>query len=354
MGKVRIGFAGVGFMGQVAHLRNYLRNADCEIVAVAEPRRDLAKKVAERYGIPKIYENHLQLAEDPDVDAVVASQPHLLNGHIAIPLLRSGKSVFVEKPIAGSYEEAADMVEAAHAGGAKLMVGFMKRYDSGVNAAKERLDGFRRSGALGAAALINAYCFGGDWIRGVEPPLETAEPVPSNPDFRPRNPAWMSPARQQAFNLYMNIFAHNINLVRYLHPGPVTARAALLREPLPGEERWQQATLLESQGVPIALYGAGVASDWWEERTEFYFDKGWVRVITPSPLVQQDSARVEVWRGDLHEAARVQGEPYWAFRAQADHFVACVRDNREPRSSGEDSLEEMRIMEDVFRKGEWV
>lgn len=349
MGKVKIGFAGVGFMGQVAHLRNYVRNEQCEIVAIAEPRQELARKVAERYGISKIYKSHLELAEDPDVEAVVASQPHLLNGHIAIPLLRAGKSVFIEKPMAGSYEEAVDMLEAANAGGAKLMVGFMKRYDEGVNLAKERLDAFRASNEMGAQAFINAYCFGGDWIRGVEGPLTANDPEVSNPDFRPRNPDWMTEAQQEAFNLYMNIFAHNINLVRYLFPGRIEARAALLRE-----GTFQQSTLLESDGVPINLYGAPVRASWWEEKTELYFDNGWVRVATPSPLSQQDSARIEIYRGDRAEATLLDSRPSWAFRRQADHFVECIANNLTPRSSGEDCLEDMRIMQDVFRKGQWM
>ena len=53
MGKVRVGFAGVGFMGQVAHLRNYVRNPECEVVALAEPRPELARRVAAKYGIEK-------------------------------------------------------------------------------------------------------------------------------------------------------------------------------------------------------------------------------------------------------------------------------------------------------------
>lgn len=38
--RVRIGFVGVGSMGQMAHLKNYHINEDCEIVAVAELRRN--------------------------------------------------------------------------------------------------------------------------------------------------------------------------------------------------------------------------------------------------------------------------------------------------------------------------
>lgn len=350
MAKVKLGFAGVGFMGQIAHLANYVRNPHCEVVAIAEPRAKLARVVAEKYGIPRVYRDHRELAEDHDVEAVVASQPHLRNGFIAIPLLKRGKSVFIEKPMAGSVEEAEEMVEAARQGGAKLMVGFMKRYDAGVNLAKQCLDKFYYNNALGHVGLVNAYCFGGSWLRNIDGPIHTDEPVPADPEWKPRNPSWMTEAQKDTFNTYMNIFSHNINLVRYLFPRKLTVRAALLRERM-----LNQTTMLDSDGVLVNLYGVGVHVGWWEEKTEVYFEKGWVRVMTPSPMSVQDAADVEVYHGgDVQETRLLRGKPYWAFRAQADHFVECLREGKSPLTSGEDCLEDMRLMEDVFRKAQWV
>ena len=48
--KVRIGFVGVGNMGQAAHLRNYAMMPECEVVARAEVKPELARKVAARWG----------------------------------------------------------------------------------------------------------------------------------------------------------------------------------------------------------------------------------------------------------------------------------------------------------------
>ena len=51
--QVRIGFVGVGGMGQCAHLKNYAALGDCHVVALAEIRQDLGRAVAARYGIPQ-------------------------------------------------------------------------------------------------------------------------------------------------------------------------------------------------------------------------------------------------------------------------------------------------------------
>ena len=52
--KIRIGFVGVGGMGQCAHLRNYATMGDCEVVAIAEIRPELGQRVAQKYLVPKV------------------------------------------------------------------------------------------------------------------------------------------------------------------------------------------------------------------------------------------------------------------------------------------------------------
>ena len=46
MKKIRLGFIGTGNMGQMAHLRNYATLPNCEVVAMAELRPQLAAQVA--------------------------------------------------------------------------------------------------------------------------------------------------------------------------------------------------------------------------------------------------------------------------------------------------------------------
>ncbi|MFM7172243.1 MAG: Gfo/Idh/MocA family protein [Caldilinea sp.] len=349
MATVKIAFAGVGYMGQVAHLRNYVDRADCEVIAIAEPRSQLAQEIAKRYKIPKIYSNHLELAADPEIQAVVVSQPHLRNGHIAIPLLRSGKHVFVEKPMAGSVEEAECIQQAADAQSVKVMIGLMKRHDTAVLAARKELQQIYENGEMGQLRRIRAHCFGGDWIHNTLPPLTTTEAVPEDPLFTPIYPAWMDTEQARQFQSYMNIIAHNINLVRYLYPHPLTVQAAIGRR----DQRLLHTALLSgSDGVLVELAGGAVRSHQWEEETHFYFEKGWVKLYTPSPLNQQARGRVEIYRTeDQKSGERREIIPVidWAFRRQAEHFISCIQNGEEPVSGGRDTLVDMRLMEDVFR-----
>ncbi|HMN27750.1 MAG TPA: Gfo/Idh/MocA family oxidoreductase, partial [Caldilineaceae bacterium] len=252
MNPVKIAFAGVGYMGQVAHLRNYVNRDDCQVVAIAEPRPELAHKVAQLYGVPKIYHDHRELITDPDVQAVVASQPHLRNGHLAIPLLRAGKYVFIEKPMAGSSQEAAAIQQAAEEGGAQVMVGLMKRHDTAVLAARARLQELSASGELGRLTRIQAHCFGGDWIHDALPPLSTQEGVPDDPEFKPVYPGGLDAEAGKQFQNYLNIMAHNFNLVRFLYPHPLSVQSAVGRR---DNRLMHTAILTSADGVLVELAG---------------------------------------------------------------------------------------------------
>ena len=89
--KIRLGFVGAGFMGQVAHLSNYYDLEGCEVVALAELRKDLRESVASRYGIAQRYVNHVELLRHADVDAVIAVTPRSMTYEVARDCLLAGK-----------------------------------------------------------------------------------------------------------------------------------------------------------------------------------------------------------------------------------------------------------------------
>ena len=102
MDKARIGFVGVGSMGQCAHLRNYVTLPDCEVTAIAEIREELGQQVARRYGVQKVYRSHTEMLASEKLDGIVASQLFTRHGLLVPDLLKGGVPLFTEKPLAGS------------------------------------------------------------------------------------------------------------------------------------------------------------------------------------------------------------------------------------------------------------
>jgi predicted dehydrogenase len=338
---MRVGFAGAGFMGQVAHLRNYVGLPGCEIVALAERRPKLRGQVAQRYGIPKTYESHEQLAADDEVEAVVAILPHALNDQVACDLLAAGKHVLTEKPMAASLAAGKRMANAAEASGKRLMIGYMKRYDAGVELAKTLIDGFRETGELGETTFVRSHCFGGDWICNIDPPIRTDE---SYPAWTPTPlPEWVPKDLRTPFDQFNNVYCHNLNLLRYLLDDPLEVESVSLSRP-------GRVVVFNAGGTTVSLEAGGISRNVWDEETKLYFRDGWVEILTPSPLAHNIPAKVQVYRAGKVQELREPMAPWtWAFRRQAEHFVQCVNEGLEPRSSGRDSLRDLELLEGIFR-----
>ncbi|MEA3345864.1 MAG: Gfo/Idh/MocA family oxidoreductase [Chloroflexota bacterium] len=214
MNPIKLGYVGCGFMAQKVHIPNFLSIPECEVVALAEVRTELGRKVQGRYGIPRLYPHHLELAEDPDIEAVAVSADFSLQGEIARDLLAAGKHVFMEKPMAVSLAQADAILAAGRETGARLMVGYMKRYDAGNELAKEAVDCFRSSGELGEITYVRNHGFCGNWICGLDIPMETTEePKPEAP---PVLPEWLPPGFAKGYLSYLQQYTHNINLLRWL------------------------------------------------------------------------------------------------------------------------------------------
>jgi len=338
---VRLGFVGCGYMGQLAHLPNFLALEGCEVVALAEARPRLRELVAQRHGIERTVDSHLALAEAEDIDAVVAIAPERLNERIVCDLLAAGKSVMTEKPMTVSVDSAQRMVDAA-AGGALHMVGYMKRCDDGVRLARRMIEGFLQSGELGEMTFARAHSFGGGWRCGLEGHITTDEPVP---DFEATPlPEWVPEDWHARYNSLNNVYCHNINLVRFLTDGPLQVRHAVFR---PTGRVW----LAHCDGrCPVSLEFGWLDAHAWEEHTRVYFDHGWVDVETPPPLLRNVPAKVTVYRcGEEPRIIQPLAPWTWAFANEAAHFMCCVRDGTEPISSGRDSLQDLQVVEDMVR-----
>lgn len=92
MEAVKLGYVGCGFMAQKVHIPNFISIPDCELIALAEVRSKLGRKVQERYRIPRLYTDHLALAQDPEIEAVAVSADFALQGEIAKDLLNAGNA----------------------------------------------------------------------------------------------------------------------------------------------------------------------------------------------------------------------------------------------------------------------
>src|SRR5262245_10864616 len=187
---IRMGYVGCGFLAQKVHLPNLVALDETELIAIAEVRPQLGRRVQERLGIPRLYPSHRELAADAEVEAVAVSGHFCGQGEIAIDLLLAGKDVFLEKPMAVSVAQAERVLAAERESGRRLMVGYMKRYDDGNMLLKSMIEDGETRARLGPVSYIRLHDFSGNWLGGLDTAFDqTDEPAPEAPECT--FPSWL-------------------------------------------------------------------------------------------------------------------------------------------------------------------
>ncbi len=131
---VRCGVIGVGRMGR-HHARVYAQQPDTELVGVVDASADRAGDVAEQWGC-----RHFHTVENlikAGVDAVSVAVPTTAHKAVTTQLLNAGVSCLVEKPLAGTVEDALAIKQAADASRGVLMVGHIERFNPIMRALRQ-------------------------------------------------------------------------------------------------------------------------------------------------------------------------------------------------------------------------
>ena len=155
---IRVGLVGCGKAGRNIHMRLLGLHRDLyQVVCCADAVPESASQLAQDFGI-EAAESVESLVQRDDVELVVApTKPPRTHRDVALAALAAGKHVVVEKPMAGTDQECAEMVTAAESTDRVLAVHHNRRWDIDYLAAREAV----LSGAVGEVRLIrNEYTAG--------------------------------------------------------------------------------------------------------------------------------------------------------------------------------------------------
>jgi predicted dehydrogenase len=141
MRKMKVGIIGTGQIAKSVHIPGYLKRAsEVEIVAVANPNIEKAKKIAAEFRIPNVFQSYEEMLIQCELDAVSVCTPNKFHAPATIAALKSGCHVFCEKPPALTTEEAIRMAETAKEAGKILTFNFHYRHSTEVATIKRFVD----------------------------------------------------------------------------------------------------------------------------------------------------------------------------------------------------------------------
>ena len=146
---VSVGVVGLGYWGPNL-VRNLVESQEADLRCVCDRRIDVLDRITRRYPAVTPHTSLDTLLES-DVEAVVIATPVATHAAIARAALEAGKHVFVEKPLASSVADAADLVTLAERNDLILMTGHTFLYSPAVNVIRDLLDG----GKLGDTYFIS-------------------------------------------------------------------------------------------------------------------------------------------------------------------------------------------------------
>lgn len=343
--RVRIGFVGVGGMGQCAHLKNYAQLPDCEVVALAEIRPELARRVAERYGVTRTYASAAEMLEQETLDGLVVPQPFDRHGQVVEPLYAAGLPILTEKPLAASIPVAERLLTALAGGGSWHMVGYHKRSDPATAYVREEIDALQRTGELGALKYVRILMPAGDWIAGgFNDLIRSDEPLPALE--RDPAPDDMDAETYRRYVSFVNYYIHQVNLLRFLLGEPYQVTHA--------DPSGVLFVARSESGVPgvIEMSPYRTTVDW-QESALVAFERGFIRLELPAPLALNRPGRVEITydpgSGETPRTAVPHLPWAHAMRQQAANFVAAIRGDRKPPCEAAEALADLRVARDYIR-----
>jgi predicted dehydrogenase len=320
---IRYGVVGLGHIAQVAVLPAFSHAyQNSTLAAIVSGDAEKLSVLGQQYSVPKTYsyEQYDECLEH--VDAVYIALPNSMHAEYAIRAARAGVHVLCEKPMAVTVDECEGMIEAARETQVRLMVAYRLHFEHVNLKAVSLLD----EGSLGEPKLFN-----------------------STFSMRVR-PGDIRTQRSLGGGTLYDIGIYCINAARYLfraEPKEVFA-CSVNGDParLPEIDE-STAAILRFDGERVASFVSSFNA----------VDAGWYEVIGTKGRLRVDPAyeyaeglNYEVTVDDKttrHESAKRD-----QFAAELIYFSDCILDGVEPEPSGEEGLQDVRIITALYESAD--
>ena len=192
---IRWGIIGCGDVTEVKSGPPYRFTRDFELAMVMRRDEDKAKDYATRHGVPAYTSDAAEIIENPNIDAVYIATPPDTHKLYGLQVAKAGKPCCIEKPMAPSYADSLEIVNAFEEHQIPLFIAYYRRSLPRFNRIKEWLDQER----IGEVRHIT-------WIK-----TRTPSPLDKSGTYNWRTDAAIAPA-----GYFDDLASHGLDLFTYL------------------------------------------------------------------------------------------------------------------------------------------
>ncbi|MGC8962996.1 MAG: inositol 2-dehydrogenase [Candidatus Bipolaricaulaceae bacterium] len=309
MNIIKLGLIGAGRIGKL-HAENIARYIpEARLVAVADAVKDVARDVAAKYGLTKVFQDYRDLVNDPEIDAVLICTSTNTHVEIIQAAAAAKKHIFCEKPLALDLKEIDAALIAVAQAGVTLQVGFHRRFDPHFQRLKELLD----QGQIGRPWLLKITSYD-----PAPPPL-----------------AYI----QVSGGIFLDMTIHDFDMARFLlgEVEEVYAAGAVLVDPAIGEAGdvdTAVVTLRFKSGALGVITNCRKATYGHDQRIEILGERGGLFAENPLPHATQLAKENGYHTAPLHYFFVERYRE--AYVAEMRAFVEAVREGKEPPVTGLD------------------
>ncbi|MGO7165890.1 inositol 2-dehydrogenase [Rhizobium leguminosarum] len=306
---VRFGLLGAGRIGKV-HAKAVSGDANAKLVAVADAFPQAAEAIASGYGCEVRTIEAIEAAKD--IDAVVICTPTDTHADLIERFARAGKAIFCEKPIDLDVARVKACINVVEETGAKLMVGFNRRFDPHFMAVRKVID----EGKIGDVEMVT---------------ITSRDPGAPPVDYIKRSGG-----------IFRDMTIHDFDMARFLlgeEPVSVLATAAVLVDKAIGEagDYDSVSVILQTKsGKQAVISNSRRATYGYDQRIEVHGSKGLVSAENQRPV------SIEVANGDgytrppLHDFFMTRYTE--AYANEIAGFIAAIEKGSKISPSGADGL----------------
>lgn len=338
---VNIAVVGVGRWGPNL-VRNMSAQPSANIVTLCDLNTELAERVAAKFcPEAKVESDIAEIARDPNVDAVVLATPVVTHFELGRIVLKGGKHLLIEKPLAQTVEECEKLIELAEKHRCILMAGHTFEYNFVVRNVESRI----ASGELGEVRYIHGQRVNLGQIQRDCNALWSFAPhdISILNMWLKRDPTGVS---AHGFS-YITSEVQDVVFLTLEYPSNIGVNLLLSwLNPL----KVRQLTVIGSEKM-------AVFDDVSLEAKLAIHDKG---VLSPKAgrVGQNDYAgfQLAIRHGDVHIPNVKYTEP---LAVECEEFLAAIMEGRKPLSDGESGLRVTRVLEGAQKSlasgtGQWI
>lgn len=324
--KVRWGILSTAKIALTKVIPAMQRSSWCEIVAIASRDLPRAKEAAAALNIPKAYGSYEEVLADETVEAVYNPLPNHLHVPWTIKAAEAGKHVLCEKPIALGADEARTLLKVRDRTGVRIQEAFMVRTHPQWLETRRLI----QSGRIGSLRSITGFF------------------SYFNPD-----PANIRNQLDLGGGALMDIGCYPITISRFMYEKePRRVMGSIERDAVFGTDIFTTGVLDFPNGHSTFTCSTRLAP---YQRMIFFGTEGRIEVLIPFNAPNDRPTRIVVDDGkDLAGAsAEVIELPVCdQYEIQGSLFSQAIRENREQPIPLEDAINNMVVIDAVFRSAE--